>query len=152
MKTLLRLIPFLALGLVSLRAADDKRTAAIAAADDARVAATIAADNSKLGTLLSDDLRYSHSSGTVDTKESFLAGVAGGRLKYTAVTYDERTIKPVAPGVALMTGRGHFIVMSNGQPNDLVLAFLAVWREESGHWRMLAWQSCRLNPPAAAKK
>jgi len=32
---------------------------------------------------------------------------------------------------------------------DSVLSFLAVWREENGKWRFLAWQSCKL--PAVVK-
>jgi hypothetical protein len=51
-----------------------------------------------------------------------------------------------------MTGRGHFKSVSNGQANDLHLGFLAVWREEGGQWRFLAWQSCRLPDPAAPAK
>ena len=43
-------------------------------------------------------------------------------------------------GVLLLIGGG-LIVM------DAVLSFLAVWREEKGQWRFLAWQSCKL-PPA----
>jgi len=27
---------------------------------------------------------------------------------------------------------------------DSVLSYLAVWREENGQWRFLAWQSCKL--------
>jgi hypothetical protein len=32
------------------------------------------------------------------------------------------------------------------------LSYLAVWRQEGGQWRFLAWQSCRMpETPAAAK-
>ena len=34
--------------------------------------------------------------------------------------------------------------------NDL--NYLAVWREEKGKWRFLAWQSCKNPPPGDAKK
>jgi hypothetical protein len=36
--------------------------------------------------------------------------------------------------------------------SDSIFSFLAVWREEKGQWRFLAWQSCKLPPPAPAEK
>ena len=33
---------------------------------------------------------------------------------------------------------------------QLDLNFLAIWRNEGGAWRFVAWQSSRLNPPDAA--
>jgi len=133
-----------ALALVStLHAADD---AALVAADKARVAATIAADRAGLEAILSDDLRYAHSSGKVDTKASLIESITSGQTKYTGIDYEERTFTYPAPGIALMTGKANVKVGTN----DLVLSFLAVWREEKGTWRFLAWQSCKLTPPAAA--
>ena len=61
-----------------------------------------------------------------------------------------------APGIVLMKGRAHFTMRpKDGSPkfiNDL--NFLAVWREENGKWRFLAWQSCKnpVDTAAAAKK
>ena len=148
MKILLRLLPLLALALLPLRAADEKLLAAVRAADDERVAATIAADRARLEAVFSDELRYAHSSGTVDTKTSYTESMTSGHLKYASIDYVERTFKSVAPGLVLMTGRGHFLAVNNGQTNDLLLSFLAVWREEGGKWRFLAWQSCKLPAPA----
>ena len=147
MKTLLRLLPLLALALLPLHAADDQLLAAVRAADDERVAATIAGDRARLEAVFSDELRYAHSSGNVDTKASYTDSMTSGRLKYASITYEERTFKSVAPGLVLMTGRGHFLAVNNGQTNDLLLSFLAVWREEGGQWRFLAWQSCKLPAP-----
>ncbi len=48
-----------------------------------------------------------------------------------------------------MTGRVHIKAKSAAGEMDSVLGFLAVWREENGKWRFLAWQSCRIPPPAA---
>ena len=48
MKTLLRLLPFLTLALVSLPAAEDKTIAAVRAADDERLAATKSGDPTRL--------------------------------------------------------------------------------------------------------
>jgi hypothetical protein len=132
-------------------APEERAGAAVRLTDDRRVTATVTADLKTLATILSDDLRYAHSSGLVDTKVSFLGALACGRAKYLSIAYEERTFKLVAPGLVLMAGRGHFQVARNGQAEDLHLGFLGVWRQEQGTWHLLAWQSCRLPPPAPAK-
>ena len=48
--------------------------------------------------------------------------------------------------------RPHLVALTATGGADMLLSFLSVWREESGHWRFLAWQSCKLTPPVAAPK
>ncbi len=149
MKILLRwFLAVLALGLVVRRAcaaSEAEDIAAVTAADNERVAAILAGDAERLGALLSDDLRYAHSSGHIDTKATALAATASHRTVHERHEYLERKFTEVAPGVVLMTGRVIFHERSGGQPQVLDLNFLAVWRNEGGHWRFLAWQSCK-NP------
>jgi len=153
MKTLRRLLlPFLALTVVGLRAADDKLLAAVRAADDERVAATIAGDRARLDAIFSDELRYAHSSGHVDSKASYVDALASHRTVYETSDYKERNFLPAAPGLVLMTGRALIRVRNASGPSDLDLNFLAVWREENGKWRFLAWQSCKNPPPAPVAK
>jgi len=146
MKPTLHLI-FVLAACVALRAADDPRAAAVRASDDQRAAATVAADGAKLGALLSDELRYTHSSGLVDTKASYLQSIVSGRTKYHIITFEERNITFPASGIALEAGRAHMKATSPAGESDSIFSFLAVWREEKGQWRLLAWQSCKL-PPA----
>ena len=146
MKHLLRLLPLLACVLAPLSASTDPELAAAARADDARVAATIAADRGRLGSIFSDDLVYTHSSGHVDNKASYLESITSGRLRYLSIEYERRTFTSAAPGIALMAGRCHIKSSEKGKPADNYLAFLAVWRIEDGAWRFLAWQSCHLPP------
>ena len=47
--------------------AADSRVREVLAADDARIAAMVSADSRSLEPLLSEDLQYSHSTGSVDT-------------------------------------------------------------------------------------
>lgn len=158
MKTCLRLPLLLALAALlapALRAADST-AAALRAADDERVAAILAAGAAsadapaRLTAIFSDELRYAHSSGTVDTKASYINTLVHRLTVYEAFEYQEREFKLVAPGVAVMTGRAHVKSHSADNANDMILSFLAVWREESGQWRFRAWQSCRLIPPTPA--
>jgi len=147
------LLCFISLLVGSARAADDATLTAIRAADDQRVAATTGADAPKLASIFSDDLRYAHSTGGVDTKTSYIDSLASARLKYISYEYEERNFTFPAPGIALMTGKVHVKTKSATGESESVLGFLAVWREEKGEWRFLAWQSCKLPPAktAAAK-
>ena len=151
--TLLPLLVFVALALLApLHAADDPQLAKLTATDDERIAAMRTADRTKLTAIFSDELRYAHSSGNVDDKKSLIDTLAAGRTKYVGYDYEERKFTFPAPGIALMTGRTHIKVENATGGMDAVLGFLGVWREEQGQWRFLAWQSCKLPPPAPAAK
>lgn len=131
--------------LLAQGAANDSRVAVLCAADNARIAATIAADRARMEAGLSDELRYAHSSGVVDTKAALIESVVSGQLKYLATHYEEREFTFPAPGVALMTGRSQVkSATPAGGATEVRLSFLAVWRLEKGQWRFLAWQSCKL--------
>ncbi|MFM8335175.1 MAG: DUF4440 domain-containing protein [Opitutaceae bacterium] len=129
--------------LAPLHAAEDPLTA-LRAADDARVTATLAADRDQLSALFSDDLRYAHSTGAVDTKQSLIETLASGRTQYLSIVYDERSFDLTAPGLALMTGRARIKAKTKDGIVDSLLSFLAIWRKEQGHWRFRAWQSNKL--------
>lgn len=140
MRILLLSLLFLTAGL----RAEDGPIAALAAADDARTAAMRNPTAEALGEIFSDDLRYAHSSGTIDTKASFIEALVSGKTKYLVMDPIERGFTFPAPGVALMSGKSKIKVASAKGEMDLTLAYLAVWKEENGKWRFLAWQSCRL--------
>jgi hypothetical protein len=146
------LLAIFLLTFASLHAADDPRLSRVAAADDERVAAMIAADRARLDAIFSDDLHYAHSSGTVDTKASLAETIVSGRTKYEVIKFETRNFTFPAPGIALMSGRAQVKVANAKGGMDAALSFLAVWREEKGRWRFLAWQSCKLPAPEPAAK
>lgn len=148
MKLLVRLL-FLFVSAVSLFA-DDAVIASVRAADDERVAATLAADPARLDAILSEALHYAHSNGKLDDKASFIGSLVSKNVLYESISYPRRDFAVVGSGIVLMTGRAVMQASSAGRKVVLDLNFLAVWREEGGKWRLLAWQSCN-NPPPAAK-
>lgn len=145
---ILRILTLSLLGLSALHGAEESALADVRAADDERVRATLAADLARLTAILSDDLHYGHSTGAVDTKASYIDSLVSGRTKYIVIDYQERNFTFPVPGIALMTGRVHIKASSVLGASDGFLRLLAVWREEKGQWRFLAWQSCKL-PPAS---
>lgn len=145
MKTLLAALSLLFA--LQVLAEDHPSLADVKAADKVRVAAMQSGDRAKLDGIFSVELRYAHSNGIVDTKSSFIDILSAGKTKYVGYDYEEQNFAFPSPGIALMTGRAHVKAESEGKAMDAVLGFLAVWREEKGQWRFLAWQSCKL-PPA----
>lgn len=126
-------------------AGDDSRIATVLMADDARIAAMTAADPVALAPLLSADLRYSHSNGAVDTKESLLKLIGGKTTRYVSYRPVERGVRFASPDIALEHGRAEVMLEKDGKQSEATFLFLAVWRLEDGVWRFLQWQSAR--PP-----
>jgi len=127
--------------------APDARVAALAEAADARIAAMVAADGDALAAWLSDDLRYAHSNGLVDSKASLVDLIASGRSRYLAYETLERAFTFPADTIAIESGRARIRAESAVGMLDNVLSYLATWRLEDGRWRFLAWQSARLPQP-----
>jgi ketosteroid isomerase-like protein len=152
MKTLLRLLLFIAL-LPSLWAAapaqlDPQTLAEVEAADAARVAAMLAGDRDGLNAIFSDDLYFVHATGRVDTKAGYVEAFASKRTVFTKYSYQERHFRQLASGIVQMMGR-NLVETPGGQ---LDLSFLAIWRHENGKWRFVAWHSTRNQPAPAGKK
>ncbi len=144
MKTL-SLLSILLLGSVdSLFATQTQLIDEVIAADNERMAATIAADPERLNVIYSDELRYAHSSGKVDDKESMIHSLTSGGVIYESFEYKERDFVVASPGVALMSGS---VLIHAEIPTGKVvvdLNFLSVWRKEEGRWRFLSWQSNKI--------
>jgi hypothetical protein len=147
----MRLPLLLALLLPFAAAAEDPKVAALTTVDDARVAAMLKPSKATLDTVLSDDLRYAHSNGKVDTKASLTSSLLGGEAKYVSYKYSERSFKFPAPDVALMAGRLEVQAVVDGVSMTTGISYLAVWRLEKGQWKFLAWQSCKIPPASPAK-
>jgi ketosteroid isomerase-like protein len=127
----------------------DQLIAAVRAAEAERLDAIKAVDPVRLESILSDDLRYAHSNGKVDTKDSLIKSLVDRSMVYESFDYREINFRAASPGIVLMTGRVVIHASSAGQKAVLDLNFLAVWRQENGRWRFLAWQSARNPPPPA---
>lgn len=113
-------------------------------ADEERLVAMLTTDESVLNRLLSEDLHYAHSSGVVEDRQAFVNALVTRSLQYKAFEYEQRNFTLPAPGIALMKGIAKLKVSNAKGDVDLRLGYLAVWKQENGKWKFLAWQSCRL--------
>ena len=124
--------------------AEDSRVREVLAADDARIAAMVAADSRALDPLLSEDLEYSHSTGSVDTKETLLGLIKKGETRYVTYQPVERSVAFSGSDIAFINGRAEICVQHQGQSFEKTFVFLSVWRLEQDAWRFLRWQSSQL--------
>ena len=118
-------------------------------AESERVRAAIARDTAALDRLLSDDLTYAHSSGSVDTKAQFVESIRTGALQYISMEHSELAAR-VYGNTALLTGRSSMQVKSprsGGEAQRFDIRFLTVYVKGGGRWRQVAWQSARLAQP-----
>jgi len=105
-----------------------------------RFAAMCAGDLAKLDALLDDELTYTHSSGLVDSKQSYLQGIREKIWDYRDIRTSEEHIV-VRGDAALVFCRLQIDVNIRGTPKKVDSRALAVWTHASGDWRLVAVHS-----------
>lgn len=120
--------------------------AVVLAAEDARFAAMVAADPAAMRRWLADGLGYVHSTGRVDGKEQLIDAIASGRIRYLSTQPVERRVIPLAPDAALVQGLGRFRVAAGDAKLDMTIRYLAAYVKQAGDWRLIGWQSLRVEP------
>lgn len=108
----------------------------------------LAADVPALGTLLSDTLAYTHSTGVTDSKQNYLQLLASGALRYD-------TLEFAAPQARLMGTAGlvsavmYATVRKGELRRDIASSYLAVWEHSAAGWVLQAVQATALPAKAA---
>jgi hypothetical protein len=106
-----------------------------------RIAAMVTKDIATLDALLADDLSYTHSGGTTDTKASFITLIKE-RGRYQGVDYSNTQVIPF-PGGNTVAVRGRAQIRLEGVAGYQVI-FLDLWALRDGAWKMVAWQATRV--------
>jgi ketosteroid isomerase-like protein len=122
---------------------EDKIAQQVRAVERQRVQALTTNDLAALERLLADDLTYTHSTGAVDSKTTFLASLRSGDAKYETMEHDDLRVRTYGE-TAVLTGRTRVKVKSRGEDLSLQLRFTLVYAKRAGRWQMVAWQSTRL--------
>jgi hypothetical protein len=112
-------------------------------ADKARLAAMMAGDGEALSRLMSDQLRFVHSDGRVESKIDYVKNLMAGDTAYADAKTSELETTQVANDVVVVIGVQEMRKRLGPTWSEIKLRYLAVWRNESGTWRMVAWQSAR---------
>ena len=112
-------------------------------ADKARIAAMVAGNADALGQLLSDQLRFVHSDGRVESKADYVKNLMAGDTEYADAKTSEIETMQVSPDVVVVLGVQEMRKRLGPTWSNIKLRYLAVWRNEFGAWKMVAWQSAR---------
>ena len=100
-------------------------------------------DSAVLAGLVSDDLVYVHSSGTVRNKQGFIDEFMKRWTNFTKVTILDQTIK-ITDNNAVVRHRLMADANNPGYPAEVDIIILMVWRKEGGEWKMLARQAAKI--------
>src|SRR5689334_6019392 len=103
-----------------------------------RVQALTGNDLVALERILADDLTYTHSTGQVDSKQTFLATLRSGDVRYLMMEHEDVQVRLYGE-TAVLTGRTKVKVRSKGEELNLNLRFTLVYAKRAGRWQMVAW-------------
>lgn len=123
---------------------------AIREVEDRRLQAMMQRDFAALESLLADDLTYTHTNGRVDGKSELLSAMQAGALIYESIELLEARVR-VYEATAVVTGTASMQVKAGNQQISFQARFTDVYVNQSGLWKMVAWQSTRI-PEQEAKK
>ncbi len=112
----------------------------ILALEQRRFKAMIAGDAGELETLLHRDLKYTHSSGAVDSKDSYTRGVCEKLWDYQSIKTSSETVS-IHGDTALVHCRLQIDLEVKGAPRQVDSIALTVWIKDEGRWQVLAVHS-----------
>jgi hypothetical protein len=113
--------------------------------EERRFRALVDNDLGALERILADDLQYTHSNGQVENKADFLKRLRTGELKYEAIAPEGMEVRTYG-NAAVTTGRALVRVKTPEGVRTIRLRYTDVYVKRKGRWKMVAWQSTRLNP------
>jgi ketosteroid isomerase-like protein len=119
---------------------------ALVRADAARMEAMVASDYSTLQQVLADDLTYVHSTGRMQSKSELIASMRSGEVHYQSITTDGVKAR-VYGSTAVITGGAKMVVGSAAKPAAFSLRYTAMYVNQAGHWRLVAYQSTAIPAP-----
>jgi hypothetical protein len=111
-------------------------------AEDARFQAQMSGDGAAMNKLFGDDLVYVHSSLVVDTKQSFIASITSGNVKYRSMQRGESKVRTYGC-IAIVSGSAKFEVNVKGENRTLDLLYHAIWAKRAAGVQFVSWQATK---------
>ena len=139
-------LPVLAIGLLGVipafAGADEE---AVAKNLEAFRAAQASANAEILASLTAPELSYSHSSGVVEDKATFIANATNGKSKWLSLVYENPTIRVVGSAAIV---RFHWLgeqeAMADGKKSATNLHILMNWQKQGSDWKLLSRSATKL--------
>lgn len=123
-------------------AATDPAIEAVLDFERRRFAAMCAGDVETLEVFMRDGMTYTHSSGIIDTKESYIRGVREKLWDYRQIRPSRQRVTLIGD-TALVLARLEIDVVIAGAPKQVDSTALTVLVRENGDWRAAAIHSTK---------
>jgi hypothetical protein len=141
----LLLLPFLVAGAASAidpaKPFPEGPEGEILAAEAERQRAFVDADLAALGELCGEELRFTHASGTVQTKYRLIAALESKRLDYVAIRTSGEAVHVYGEAGVLTGDAKVSIQLPGGERRTIDNVYTAVYVKREGAWRLVAYQS-----------
>jgi len=102
-------------------------------------------DTAALEKLYDNKIIYTHSSGKVDSKASYISSIQSGATKYESMKRDDIKVVVYGPS-AIVSCHWDVHVLAGGNKIDLNARYLHVYVHGSDGWKMVAHESTRVSP------
>ncbi|MFQ5983165.1 MAG: nuclear transport factor 2 family protein [Woeseiaceae bacterium] len=96
-----------------------------------------------LRVILADELTYTHTTGSVDTKAEFLDALQSQGINYHSIEPTDAQVR-IYDNTAVITGVSAMKVSAGENHYAFSIRFIEVYRKNDGNWQLVAWQSTRL--------
>jgi ketosteroid isomerase-like protein len=137
---LVRAILAVAFAGVTLAAVEDE----IRSADQQWAEAAKSSDAAQLNRLLSNDLVYTHATGVIDDKTSYIEKVKSKRQKYDGIVHSNVRVKVFGGHTAVLTARMRMHGTNAAGAFDDQVLMTHVWVKVNGSWQLVAHQTTKL--------
>ena len=114
----------------------------IQSVEDMWLAAVKGGDSDALGNLLADDLVYTHSTGTVDTKTDYMTKLKSGEQKYASMEYSDMKVRKYG-NTAVVNAQIHMTGATKGVPFDNRMYVVHVWVKQGAGWKLVTHQTTK---------
>ncbi|PLZ03425.1 DUF4440 domain-containing protein [Burkholderia sp. WAC0059] len=108
-----------------------------------RFRAMVDGNGTLLDSLLSDHVIYVHTNGKRETKRQFIDAITAGRRRYRQIEIQSQDVLTVGRETCVVSGRALIEMEANSGALLFPIAYTAIQTQESGQWRLLAWQATR---------
>lgn len=107
--------------------------------------AQIAANGETLTSLCASEVSYSHSSGIVEDRATFVANATSGKSKFLSLEYRNPAIRVVGnAAVVRFNWVGEQQAASDGTKTATNLHILMVWQKQGDEWKLIARGATKL--------
>jgi len=103
----------------------------------------INADATLLNSVLDDELIYTHTTGTTESKSEFLETVQSQRINYKVIEPIDVAIRLEA-NIAIITGTVNIEGEVENSGVEFSAKFVEVSRFVEGQWKLVTWQTVRV--------